>query len=105
MLEAGADSGKFLSSNGDGYYFVKLLSKDSTQVNYVSIKVPFSEFNNRMDKIREEGLVKVRLSNCGRLLLRNMTERERSPETGQLPWSWEPGRQVAQRTPPSSLLL
>lgn len=54
------------------------------------------------------------------------TERERSPETGQLPWSWEPGRQVvqqtaplvglgpptrcwtsreAQRTPPSSLLL
>ncbi len=58
MLEAGADSGKFLSSNGDGYYFVKLLSKDSTQVNYVSIKVPFSEFNNRMDKIREEGLVK-----------------------------------------------
>lgn len=57
-LEPGEWSGKFLSSNGDGYYFVKLIEKTDTQVNYVSIKVPFTEFASRLKKIREEDKIK-----------------------------------------------
>lgn len=60
-LEAGAQSGKFISSNGDGYYFVKLVSKTATQVDYVSLKIPFSEFGKRMQKNREEGKIQEKI--------------------------------------------
>ncbi len=58
MLEAGASSGKFLSSNGDGYYFLKTIEKTETQVSYISIKVPFKEFSRKMKEVREAGKVK-----------------------------------------------
>lgn len=54
-LEAGKTSGRFISSSGDGYYFVSLISKTDSSVNYTSIKVPFSEFDKRLKKIRDEG--------------------------------------------------
>lgn len=57
-LEPGASSGKFVSMNGDGYYFVKLVKKTDTEVNFVSIKVPFSEFQNRFNALREEDKIK-----------------------------------------------
>lgn len=44
-LEAGQVSEKFLSSNGDGYYFVKLVDKTSSEVNYASLKINFSKFD------------------------------------------------------------
>ena len=53
-LEPGQSSGKFISMNGDGYYFVKLISKTSTEVNFVSIKIPFTEFNSRMQALRND---------------------------------------------------
>ena len=56
-LEPGQSSGKFISMNGDGYYFVKLVNKTESQVNFVSIKVPFTEFNNRFEKIQEDGKI------------------------------------------------
>ena len=56
-LEPGQSSGKFISMNGDGYYFVKLIKKTDTEVNFVSIKVPFTEFNNRMTDLRENGKI------------------------------------------------
>lgn len=56
-LEPGQSSEKFVSMNGDGYYFVKLIDKNDTQVNFVSIKVPFTEFNKRFDKLRIDGLI------------------------------------------------
>jgi len=56
-LEPGAWSERFVSSNGDGYYFVKLIEKNDTQVNYISIKIPFTEFKNQMNKLREEGKI------------------------------------------------
>ena len=56
-LEPGQSSGKFISMNGDGYYFVKLINKTDTSVNFVSIKVPFTEFNKRMSALRDEGKV------------------------------------------------
>ena len=53
-LEPGQQSGKFVSTNGDGYYFVKLIAKTDTEVNFVSIKVPFTEFKTDFDKLRED---------------------------------------------------
>ena len=56
-LEPGESSSKFVSMNGDGYYFVKLINKTDTQVNFVSIKVPFTEFTKRFDALKEEGKI------------------------------------------------
>ena len=56
-LEPGEQSGRFVSINGDGYYFVKLISKSDTEVNFVSIKVPFTEFNIRLAELRENDAV------------------------------------------------
>lgn len=57
-LEPGQVSERFLSNNGDGYYFVKLVEKTETQVNYESIKVKFTTFAERVEQLYEEGKVK-----------------------------------------------
>lgn len=57
-LEVGQVSDKFLSSNGDGYYYVKLAEKTEDQVNYSSIKVTFSEFDLQVASLYDEGKVK-----------------------------------------------
>ena len=57
-LEPGGQSGKFISMNGDGYYFVKLINKTDTTVNFVSIKVPFTEFQTQFDTLRAEDKIK-----------------------------------------------
>ena len=54
-LEPGGSSGKFVSMNGDGYYFVKLIEKSDSQVNFVSIRVPFTEFDARFDEVQRNG--------------------------------------------------
>lgn len=56
-LEPGSESGRFVSMNGDGYYFVKLIGKTETSVNFVSIKVPFTEFASRFARLREDGKI------------------------------------------------
>ena len=56
-LEVGKWSERFLSRNGDGWYFVKLVGKAEGQVNYVSLRVPFGEFERRLAVLREEGRV------------------------------------------------
>ena len=56
-LEPGQQSGKIVSINGDGYYFVKLIAKTDTEVNFVSIKVPFTEFAEQFEKLREDGKI------------------------------------------------
>ena len=56
-LEPGKSSGKFISMNGDGYYFVKLVKKTDTKVNFVSIKVPFTEFDKRFDALKKDGKI------------------------------------------------
>lgn len=53
-LEPGGQSGRFVSVNGDGYYFVKLVAKNDTQVNFVSIKVPFTEFQDQFERLGED---------------------------------------------------
>ncbi|MBR3256110.1 SurA N-terminal domain-containing protein [Candidatus Saccharibacteria bacterium] len=56
-LEPGESSGKFVSMNGDGYYFVKLIKKNNAEVNFVSIKVPFTEFDKRFEALQDEGKI------------------------------------------------
>ncbi|MBQ3297098.1 SurA N-terminal domain-containing protein [Candidatus Saccharibacteria bacterium] len=53
-LEPGQSSGKFISISGDGYYFVKLISKTDSEVNFVSIRVPFTKFNQQFDQLQSE---------------------------------------------------
>jgi len=57
-LAAGESSGRFISINGDGYYFVKLIEKTDAKVNFVSIKVPFTEFGERFNELVAGGSVK-----------------------------------------------
>ena len=56
-LEPGQSSDKFISTNGDGYYFVKLIKKTDTEVDFVSIKVPFTEFDQLFNDLRENGQI------------------------------------------------
>ena len=56
-LEPDQSSGKFVSANGDGYYFVKLIKKNESEVDFVSIKVPFTEFDKRFAALKDEGKI------------------------------------------------
>ena len=55
-LEIGEQSGKFFSMNGDGYYFVKLIDKNETEVNFASIFVPFTKFAEMFTVIQENSI-------------------------------------------------
>ena len=57
-LSPGQVSGRQVSTNGDGYYFVKLIEKTDTTVNYASIKIPWTEFSKRMKDLRAEDKIK-----------------------------------------------
>lgn len=56
-LEPGESSGRFVSMNGDGYYFVKLINKTDSEVNFVSIKVPFTEFAKQFEALKTDGKI------------------------------------------------
>lgn len=56
-LEPGQSSNRFISMNGDGYCFVKLINKTDTQVNFVSIKVPFTQFDKQFNELQESGKI------------------------------------------------
>ena len=56
-LEPGESSGKFISINGDGYYFVKLIKKTDTEVDFVSIRVPFTEFDKRFNVLKDNNQI------------------------------------------------
>lgn len=62
-LEAGQVSERFLSSNGDGYYYVKLVDKTNSEVNYASLKISFSRFDEMMASLYEnekvESFIKI----------------------------------------------
>ena len=56
-IKPGEQTGRFVSMSGDGYYFVKLVDKTDTEVNFVSIKIPFTEFNSRINQLRDNDLI------------------------------------------------
>lgn len=57
LEKVGDISKPFVSSNGDGYYIVKLTAKTETTVSYESIWVRFSMFDGMMQKLRDEDKV------------------------------------------------
>lgn len=58
-LEVGQVSPKFLSSNGDGYYYVKLIDKTDAEVNYHSLKIEFTKFDQMVSELYAEGKVET----------------------------------------------
>lgn len=79
LEEVGDVSKRFVSKNGDSFYFVKLTKRDGNKVRYDSIKVRFTEFDEIMKKIREEGKVKEYISVGGQA--ENDTEPTEEPKT------------------------
>ena len=61
QLEPGEQSGRFLSMNGDGYYYVKLIDKTNAEVNFVSIMVPFSEFEEQFQQVVDDGKIEEKI--------------------------------------------
>ncbi|MBQ9029281.1 SurA N-terminal domain-containing protein [Candidatus Saccharibacteria bacterium] len=47
----------FISLNGDGYYIVKCTEKSGNDVSYVSLFIPFKEFDSQMKSLRESGKI------------------------------------------------
>lgn len=60
-LEKGKTSERFVSTSGDGFYFVTLIDKTESTVNYNSLFIPFTELKSRLEKMRKEGKVSERI--------------------------------------------
>ncbi len=56
-LDVGQVSERFLSTNGDGYYYVKLVEKTDTQVSHASIKIRFTKFSEMVEELYQDGEV------------------------------------------------
>lgn len=56
-MNPGDISDVFVSDNGDCYYILNLIEKSDGKVNYVSITIPFTEFEKRLNNVREENRV------------------------------------------------
>lgn len=56
-LEKGQTSSVIKTTTGDGYYFVKLLEKNDTQVNYAYLRIPLTAFSERLAQIKKESKV------------------------------------------------
>ena len=57
-LEKNQISSVIRSTTGDGYYFVKLIEKTDTQLSYVSLKIPLTEFDKRLAALQKDGKIK-----------------------------------------------
>ena len=47
----------FVSTNGDGYYIIKCIEKSGGEVSYVSLFIPFTEFDKRMKSLLDSGKI------------------------------------------------
>jgi hypothetical protein len=56
-LQKGQVSAAIKATNGDGYYFVKVLDINDTQVNYDYVHIPLSVFAEQLEKIKADGKV------------------------------------------------
>lgn len=57
-LDKGQVSPVIRSTTGDGYYFVKLLEKTDTQLNYEYLRIPLTEFDKRLKALKEAGKIR-----------------------------------------------
>jgi len=56
-LEAGQVSKAIKTTSGDGYYYVKLVEKNETQVRYEYIQVQLSAFDDMLDKAKADNKI------------------------------------------------
>lgn len=56
-LQVGQVSSVIRTTAGDGYYFVKLLDRNTTQVNYQFLRIPLTEFTTRLTALKKAGKV------------------------------------------------
>ncbi|MEI7918557.1 MAG: SurA N-terminal domain-containing protein [Candidatus Saccharibacteria bacterium] len=61
-LTKGQVSLAFKSTSGDGYYFVKLIDSNDTQVSYEYIKVPLTAFDSALSAVIKSGKVNKYIS-------------------------------------------
>lgn len=61
-LKKGSVSSVIASTNGDGYYFVKLVDRNDTQVNYEYIHIPLTAFEEQLQAIRNADTTKVHIT-------------------------------------------
>lgn len=57
LEKKGDVSERFISKNGDGYYYVRLVTKDDKKVSYETISIRFSKVDNEVQKLRDEGKI------------------------------------------------
>ncbi len=57
-MNVGQVSQVIRSTTGDGYYFVKLLEKTDTQLNYESLRIPLTEFDERLQALKDAGKIR-----------------------------------------------
>lgn len=61
-LEKGQTSPAIKTTTGDGYYFVRLLEKTDSQVSYMYIKVPLTEFKKQLEQLKKDNKVREYIS-------------------------------------------
>ena len=61
LEKKGDVSERFVSKNGDGYYYVRLVSKEDGKVSYETIAVRFSKVDANVQKLRDEGKVQEKI--------------------------------------------
>ncbi len=47
------------SLNGDGYYILRLVDSNDTQVSYEFIKIPLTMFQRQLDGLYDDGKIKI----------------------------------------------
>ena len=62
QLEVGQVSPVIKTTTGDGYYFVRLIEKNDSQVNYAYLKIPLTEFNARLAALKKDGKIREYIS-------------------------------------------
>jgi hypothetical protein len=56
-LQKGAVSSVVKTTTGDGYYFVQLLDKSDTQINYVYIRIPLTKFDEQFAALKKDNKI------------------------------------------------
>lgn len=57
QLEKGAISPVIKTTTGDGYYFVRLIEKNATQVSYEYMRIPLTAFTQKIEQLKKDGKV------------------------------------------------
>lgn len=61
-LNKGQTSEAIKTTTGDGYYFVRLLEKTDTQISYMYVKVPLTEFKKQLEQLKKDNKVREYIS-------------------------------------------